>query len=55
MKATRAMAKTAPPKPRHKKAPHTSAARPVGRTAPERMFPELRRAVLALRGLKGYL
>lgn len=55
MKAPNATANTAPSKPRRKKTPHTSAARPATKPVLERMSPELRRAVLALRGLKGVL
>ena len=50
-----ANANTVSPKPRRKKTPHTSAARPAVKPVLERMSPELRRTVLALRGLKGVL
>ncbi len=55
MKAPRATANTALPKARHKKTPHASVARPATKPVLERMSPELRSAVMALRGLKGVL
>ena len=51
----RANAATASPKRLRKKTPHSTVTPPAAKPVLERMSPELRRAVLALRGLKGVL
>ena len=51
----RAAATTVPSKPRRKQTPRGAAPRPTAKPVLERMSPELRRAVMALRGLKGVL
>ena len=55
MTAPPADANTASPNSRRKTTPHANVARPAAKPVLERMSPELRRAVMALRGLKGVL
>ena len=51
----RANANTTSPKPRRKKTPHSGTVQPPAKPVLERMSPESRHAVLALRGLKGVI